>query len=145
MNTQTVLDLIKDTAREIAAREELVPFVFLLQEDSVVAVPVILDENHKTEFPVFLSKILKAGLAQAYALVTEAWSSSSQRALQGQPISTLPPDDRQEIIQVLFCERNGKPTISIAPINNTPRGREIGPWEESKHTSIGGRLLVTTW
>ena len=110
---------------------------------SVVSIS-ISSENAKNTFIPMFSTLLRKLNAECYVLISEAWATTSNRPrIEGIPVSELPLDDRDEILQLMAVENKGSCKGRIAVIDNTPHGRKLREFKSV--TVLAGRLMVKEW
>ncbi|MFQ5826305.1 MAG: hypothetical protein ACE5IA_03015 [Dehalococcoidia bacterium] len=145
MNIMELENLARSKAKEVVESGQKHENIALIDGPQGLQV-VLLAIDDKDQFVAGLTELLRRVKAERYVMVSEAWATTSARPLSERiGVGQLPPDDREEILLIVSCERGKKVNLTTARIDNTPAGRRVGEFTRMEEGWAKGRMIVNEW
>ena len=154
MSLDRLLESVKGASKSIIEDDgQELTMLMLVETPGKVHVIGGWSKVSKDAFAIMATLTLQGLGATGYVFVSEAWAARFakdsplvDRIFGGEiRVMDLPPDDREEIVQIMGCERNGKPFLVHAIIENTPQGRRLREFVKEEWERLEGRMVVTEW
>ena len=150
MTLDEMLALAKACSQEIVKKgEQHAPIVIFSGREAGAACIELPDKRAKEHFAETLRGLLCRFSARRYVFICEAWRATGKAAEQvvrSGSILDLPPDDREEVINIIAVENGGRALMCYAVILNHPEGRRLGEWSKVETPDmLSGRMVVTRW
>lgn len=137
---------------EDMSADDLQACFFIATEDgcAVLPVPPKPPDVDRSELTDVTEKVLRFSLkmfgATGYVFVMEAWTTESQKFIQGQAtMEELPLDDKAEYVYLFSIVKHEQIRAWRAPVYRTPNGRKLGNFTEEVTLKFGGYYLFQDW
>ena len=151
MDKEQFIGFLKEHAKEIAMQEEHIPMLFGVTPEGgceVAPLSAIDKEKWGLAVRVFLDLVYPeyyAFVSEAYATTVAKEDTEKFERVSKEGVSSLPADDREDILIITLCENKGKVRVFSCKVHPENTGsRIVGDWEE-KVEMISSRHLMLSW
>jgi hypothetical protein len=140
---QEILSMILDnTKRVVESGKVCIPLVIARNGKEIHVICNVGDLKYFSEY--IAPHLTIIGATECF-VVNEAWMAQGVEArkkrMSGIPISQFPSDDRENVVSVIYCRKDGYSTQLLAIIDNKPDGRRLRAWQESEGIIVGSMVL----
>ena len=136
-------EALKKDAAKIASGEEHIPLLLVPCGEKLAVIPVAIPEEDRSGVAGLISALLRGLGADEYVFIHEGWAAEASAYHPGVKISSLPLDDRQEILLFMHVVNGIRVACWQAEIRNTPAGRFVEPWKKVEKALM--KLVPPQW
>lgn len=152
VDNSAFLDAIKQNAAMIAMQKEHMPMLAGMMRNGdfpLASLASIPKEYWREVTHIFLRETDPI----CYAFISEAYMASVAKdddvrfdSINREGVASLPPDDRTDILMIVFCENNGKVRLLTAKVHPENAGaRVVSDWDEGTWDNVIAKHVVLKW